>query len=118
MASLLTYKGIAVTAPAPRSYLNVAKERTGADGKKPPGSTHGYAVDIPADRSRSVTSLETEALNRPNALPKATNSQECIRSDCGCETGITSCVATGGTPAPDKVVARCVREGPPRQRPK
>jgi hypothetical protein len=115
IAAMRADKGIAVTAPAPKSYLNLAKEGTGPEVKKPPGSTHGHVPDLPADLSRPVTSIEAEALHTPDALPRATNSKNECEATAAPKPTSPSAWPPVVPPAPDKVVAPRVREGPPRR---
>jgi hypothetical protein len=93
IAAMLADKGIALTAPAPKSYLNLAKEVTCLWRRKPPRSTRGSVPDLPADRSRPVTSIETEALYKPDALPKRTDSKNAAAATAA-PNPITFCITT------------------------
>ena len=115
IASMLTDKGIPVTAPALKSYLNQAKEDTGLGKKKPPRSMRGSVPVLPADRRRPVTSSETDASHKPDAPPKATDSKNTSATTAAPKPASSSASTPAAPQGPDKAVAPRIPEGSPRR---
>jgi hypothetical protein len=81
IAAMLTDKGLAVTASALKSYLYVAKEDRAMGRKKPSRRMRDSAPNHPADRTRPVTRIDTEAPHEAPAAPKASDSKVASASD-------------------------------------
>jgi len=111
IAAMLSERGLAVTAPALKSYLNVAKEDTGVGSKKLQRRSRGSTPKPLSEGNRAAASIGTPVVKAANVTESATTITPSRPPTAPPPTAPTSASGTG----PEKAVAPRVAESAPRR---